>query len=59
MKAKLEPKEIQHRGVSLVSETEEEKRILLNLWNEKAKPAMLSRLPDGQVEVVVAPVEGG
>lgn len=55
MKAKLEPKEMQYRGVSLISETEEEKQVLANLWNQKGGPAMLGQMRDGQVLLIVAP----
>lgn len=55
MKAELEPKEIQYQGVSIISETEEEKQILLNLWNQKARPAILGRLSNGQVEIIFVP----
>lgn len=55
MKAELEPKEMQYRGVSLVSETEEEQLMLTNLWNQKAGPAMWGRMKDGQIQLVIAP----
>lgn len=55
MKAELEVKEMPHRGVSLISETEEEKQVLTNLWNQKGGPAMLGRMGDGNVQLVIAP----
>jgi len=55
MKAELEPKEMQYRGVSLISETEEEKQVLTNLWNQKGGPAMLARYGDGNVQLIIAP----
>ncbi len=55
MKAKLEPKEIQHRGVSLTSETEEEKQILTDCWVQQCSPAMFARVEGGQVELVIVP----
>lgn len=55
MKAELEPEEVQYRGVSLISETEEEKQIFENIWNQKGRPAMLGRMRDGNVQLVVAP----
>lgn len=55
MKAELETKEILYRGVSLISETEEEKQVLTNLWNQKAGPAMLARAEGGQVQLIIAP----
>lgn len=55
MKAELEPKEMALRGVSLISETEEEKQVLTSLWTQRGSPVMLGRMRDGQVQVVVAP----
>lgn len=55
MKAELEPKEMQFRGVFLLSETEEEKQVLTNIWNQKGGPAMLGRMRDGNVQLVIAP----
>lgn len=55
MKAELEPEEMQYRGVSLISETEEEKQVFENIWKQKGRPAMLGRMRDGQVQLVVAP----
>ena len=55
MKAELESKEINNRGVILTSETEEEKQMLTKLWNQKAAPAMLTRSDDGQMEIIIAP----
>ncbi len=55
MKAELEVKEMQCRGVSLISETEEKKQVLTDIWNWQGRPAMLGRMSDGQVQLVVAP----
>lgn len=55
MKAELEVKEIRYRGVSLISETEEEKQVLIDIWNQQGRPAMLGRMSDGQVQLVLAP----
>ena len=46
---------MQYRGVSLISETEEEKQVLTNLWNQKGGPAMLARYGDGNVQLIIAP----
>ncbi len=54
MKAELEPKEMTYRGVSLISETEEEKQVLTNLWTQKGGPAMFGQR-DGNVLIVIAP----
>ncbi|MDP2727033.1 MAG: hypothetical protein Q8P59_05780 [Dehalococcoidia bacterium] len=54
MKAELESKEIQSRGVSLTSETEEEKQVLTNLWNQNVRLAMFSSEKDGNVEIIIA-----
>ncbi len=54
MKARLEETSVQYRGVVLVSETEEEKRILWDIWNSKGAPVSVGRL-DGSVELVIAP----
>jgi len=55
MKAILEPAMLKNRGVSLTSETEEEKQVLENIWNQNGRPVMLTRLGDGQVEICLAP----
>lgn len=54
MKATLEGTSIQHRGVVLTSETEDEKKILRDLWCCKGRPAMFGKLPDGAIELVIA-----
>ena len=56
MKAELETKELQNRGVSLISETEEEAQMLTDLWNNKARPAAWGRLPDGNNKLDIAPI---
>ncbi len=55
MKARLESTSVQYRGVVLVSETEEEKRILWDIWNSKGRPVTVGKLAGGSVELVVAP----
>jgi len=55
MKARLEETSVQYRGVVLVSETEEEKRILWDIWNSKGRPVVVGKLDDGSVELIVAP----
>lgn len=59
MKAELEPEEMQYRGISVISETEEEKQVLENIWSQKGRPAMLGRMHDGSVQLVVAPTPEG
>ena len=55
MKAELEPEVMQYRGISVISETEEEKQVLETIWSQKGRPAMLGRMSDGHVQLVVAP----
>ena len=55
MKAELEISSLTHRGISVISETEEEKQVLENIWNQNGRPAMLGRMQDGQIQLVVAP----
>ena len=55
MKVRLEPEGVQYRGISVVSETEEEKQILENIWIQKGRPVMFNRMTDGQVQLVMAP----
>ena len=56
MKAELESKDIKpNRGVSLISETEEEKQMLVNLWNQKARPVMLLQIMGDEAQLVIAP----
>lgn len=55
MKSRLENTSVQYRGVVLVSETEEEKRVLSDIWNRKGRPVTLGRLDNGSLELVVAP----
>jgi len=50
MKARLENTSVQYvqyRGVVLVSETEEEKGVLSDIWNRKGRPVTLGRLDMG------------
>jgi len=55
MKARLEETSVRYRGVVLVSETEEEKRILWDIWNGQGRPVSVGKLDDGTIELVVAP----
>ncbi len=55
MKAKLEETSVQHRGVVLTSETDEEREILRNIWAHKGRPVSVGKLDDGNIELVVAP----
>ncbi len=55
MEAKLESKEFEYRGVSLISQTEEEKQILTNIWIDKGRPVAFFRLKNGQVKLCIAP----
>lgn len=55
MKAKLEDLQIAGRGVVIESETEEEKQMLENIWNNHGGLAMLARNDDGTVTLVIAP----
>ena len=55
MKVELESESITYRGVSITSETSEEKRILENLWIGHGQVAMIARMPDGNIVVTVAP----
>ena len=54
MKAELESKEIKHRGILLISETEEESQVLTDLWIQKGRPAGFERKID-HVEIIIAP----
>ena len=55
MKARLEETSVQYRGVVLESETEEEKKVLWDIWNSKGRPVTVGRLDGGSVELIVAP----
>jgi len=55
MKATLEETVPQHRGVVLTSETEEDREILRDIWCGRWRPASFGKLPDGNLEVVIAP----
>jgi len=55
MKARLETTSVQYRGVVLVSETEEEKKVLWDIWNSSGAPVTVGKLDDGSVELIVAP----
>lgn len=54
MKVKLESNRINHRGILLISETEEESQVLTALWIEKGRPTMFERTID-HVEIIIAP----
>ncbi|MDP2730599.1 MAG: hypothetical protein Q8O55_08945 [Dehalococcoidales bacterium] len=54
MKARLEDKTVEHRGIIITSETEEEKEVIRSLWINQGRPAMFSR--DGAlVSITIAP----
>lgn len=55
MKAKLEDIPLMAKGVEIESETEEEKKVLENIFNTRGGPVVLSRKDDGNVQLVVAP----
>jgi hypothetical protein len=55
MKARLEETSVRYRGVVLLSETEEEKKILWDIWRGKGRPVSVGKLNDGSIELVVAP----
>ena len=55
MKARLEETSVRYRGVVLESETEEEKKVLWDIWNSKGGPVTVARLDGGSVELIVAP----
>ena len=54
MKARLEETSVRYRGVVLTSETEEEKRILWDIWCRKGRPVSVGKMNDGSMELVVA-----
>lgn len=55
MKVELEPEEIGNRGFFVISETEEEKEVLDNIWKNRGSVVMLGRMSDGQLQLAVAP----
>ena len=55
MKAKLETIPVKGKGVEIESETEEERAVLENIFNNHGGPAMLTRKDHGMVQLVVAP----
>ena len=55
MKAKLEETGPQYRGVILTSETDEELHILRDIWCGRWRAVSFGKLPDGNLEVVIAP----
>ncbi len=51
MKAQLEPRgNLTHPGIVVVSETEEEKVMLLSLWCNRGQMAALDRTGEGPIE---------
>lgn len=54
MKVQLEDPEIQHRGILVTSENEEEKQVLKNIWCQKGRPASFGRVGDS-VSITIAP----
>lgn len=63
MKADLEVRDVEYRGVVLESETPEEKEVLERIWSGHGRPVALERLMNDQVKLVIAltpqGVEGG
>ena len=55
MKAKIEETSVQYRGVVLISETEDEGKILWDIWCCKGRPVSIGKLTDGSFELVMAP----
>mgnify|MGYP001561621829 CR=1 FL=1 len=55
MKVRLEDLAVHYRGVIPESETEEEKRVLNDIWEGKARTVCWQRLGDGNIVVVIAP----
>lgn len=55
MKAKLEDKRIENRGVIITSETMEEKQLLFDIWHRGANPVVFSKEKD-MVSIVIAPI---
>lgn len=53
MRAELESKEIENRGVILTAETAEEGEMLKNLWVNKAKPAAYNRVTTWRLASIV------
>jgi len=43
MKAKLEGSAVQYRGIIVESETDEEKEVLVNIWNTQGLPVAIGR----------------
>lgn len=55
MKAKLETKELENRGIEVESENDEEKEILTNIWFKKGRPVAFGHKQDGGVMLTIAP----
>ena len=58
MKAELETGEVQNRGIEITSENEDDKQILLNIWNGHGGPMVLTRNGDA-VTILLAPTPEG
>lgn len=56
MKAALETLRVQNKGITIVSENPDEKEMLSTLFMG-CGPASISKLPDGNVELVIIPSE--
>jgi len=59
MKASLEAKKTEYRGVVLESETPEEKEVLNRIWSGHGRPVEIARLLNNQVKLVIAPTPQG
>lgn len=57
MKAELESKELERRGVKLTSETLEEKSVLNNLWLHFGRVVAMGRKDNGTLTILIAPTE--
>lgn len=55
MKAKIETTPVKFRGIEIESESEEEKEVLETLWAYNDGLATLTRLDNGNVQLVIAP----
>ena len=59
MKFRLENTSVQYRGVVLVSETEEEKKVLWDIWHGNGRPVSVGKLDGGHAELIIAPTPEG
>lgn len=55
MRAELENRELEGRGVIITSETPEEAEVLKKIWTRHGSPVAFGRLPQGVVLLTVAP----